>query len=224
MISDQELQKHVQDELRSDPELAYASNVRVNVSEGDVTLSGSVGSYFERWKAESAAKRVAGVKNVYVELKISLVDSMQRPDTDLTRIAETMLEWAVGIPSRRINVTVNDGWLTLSGTVEQQYQRESAEQAVRGLLGLRGISNAIAVKPVVPSSEIREDIEAALKRSALLDASLIRVDVKHGIVTLSGNVHSWAERDEAERIAWAAPGVSEVNDLILFDYAANYPD
>ena len=224
MISDQELQKHVQDELRSDPELAYASNVRVNVSEGDVTLSGSVGSYFEKWKAESAVKRVGGVKNVYVELKISLVDSMQRPDADLARIAETMLEWAVGIPSRRINVTVNDGWLTLSGTVEQQYQRESAEEAVRGLLGLRGISNAIAVKPVVPSSEIREDIEAALKRSALLDASLIRVDVKHGIVTLSGNVHSWAERDEAERIAWAAPGVSEVNDLILFDYAANYPD
>jgi len=224
MISDQELQKHVQDELRSDPELAYATDVRVTVSEGDVTLSGSVGSYFERWKAESAAKRVAGVKNVYVELKISLVDSMQRPDADLARIAETMLEWAVGIPSRRINVTVNDGWLTLSGTVEQQYQRESAEQAVRGLLGLRGISNAIAVKPVVPSSEIREDIEAALKRSALLDASLIRVEVKHGIVTLSGNVHSWAERDEAERIAWAAPGVSEVNDLILFDYAANYPD
>ena len=224
MISDQELQKHVQDELRSDPELAYATNVRVNVSEGDVTLSGSVGSYFEKWKAESAAKRVAGVRNVYVELKISLVDSMQRPDADLARIAETMLEWAVGIPSRRINVTVNDGWLTLSGTVEQQYQRESAEQAVRGLLGLRGISNAIAVKPVVPSSEIREDIEAALKRSALLDASLIRVEVKHGIVTLSGNVHSWAERDEAERIAWAAPGVSEVNDLILFDYAANYPD
>ena len=224
MISDQELQKHVQDELRSDPELAYATDVRVTVSEGDVTLSGSVGSYFERWKAESAAKRVAGVKNVYVELKISLVDSMQRPDADLARIAETMLEWAVGIPSRRINVTVNDGWLTLSGTVEQQYQRESAEEAVRGLLGLRGISNAIAVKPVVPSSEIREDIEAALKRSALLDASLIRVEVKHGIVTLSGNVHSWAERDEAERIAWAAPGVSEVNDLILFDYAANYPD
>ena len=224
MISDQELQKHVQDELRSDPELAYASNVRVNVSEGDVTLSGSVGSYFEKWKAESAVKRVGGVKNVYVELKISLVDSMQRPDADLARIAETMLEWAVGIPSRRINATVNDGWLTLSGTVEQQCQRESAEQAVRGLLGLRGISNAIAVKPVVPSSEIREDIEAALKRSALLDASLIRVDVKHGIVTLSGNVHSWAERDEAERIAWAAPGVSEVNDLILFDYAANYPD
>ena len=224
MISDQELQKHVQDELRSDPELAYASNVRVNVSEGDVTLSGSVGSYFEKWKAESAVKRVGGVRNVYVELKISLVDSMQRPDADLARIAETMLEWAVGIPSRRINATVNDGWLTLSGTVEQQYQRESAEEAVRGLLGLRGISNAIAVKPVVPSSEIREDIEAALKRSALLDASLIRVDVKHGIVTLSGNVHSWAERDEAERIAWAAPGVSEVNDLILFDYAANYPD
>jgi len=224
MISDQELQKHVQDELRSDPELPYAIDVRVNVSGGDVTLSGSVGSYFEKWKAESAAKRVAGVRNVYVELKISLVDSMQRPDADLARIAETMLEWAVGIPSRRINVTVNDGWLTLSGTVEQQYQRESAEQAVRGLLGLRGISNAIAVKPVVPSSEIREDIEAALKRSALLDASLIRVDVKHGIVTLSGNVHSWAERDEAERIAWAAPGVSEVNDLILFDYAANYPD
>ena len=224
MISDQELQKHVQDELRSDPELPYAIDVRVNVSGGDVTLSGSVGSYFEKWKAESAAKRVAGVRNVYVELKISLVDSMQRPDADLARIAETMLEWAVGIPSRRINVTVNDGWLTLSGTVEQQYQRESAEEAVRGLLGLRGISNAIAVKPVVPSSEIREDIEAALKRSALLDASLIRVDVKHGIVTLSGNVHSWAERDEAERIAWAAPGVSEVNDLILFDYAANYPD
>ncbi len=224
MIGDQDLQKHVQEELRSDPELAYATDVRVDASGGDITLSGSVGSFFERWKAESAAKRVTGVRNVYVDLEIALADSTHRSDADLARMAETTLQWAAGVPSHCIKVTVNSGWLTLSGTVEHQFQRENAELALRGLVGLKGVTNAIAVKPVVPSNEIRENIEAALKRSALLDASMIRVDVNHGRVTLSGNVHSWAEREESERIAWAAPGVSEVNDLIQFDYAASEPD
>lgn len=224
MISDRVLQRRVQDELRSDPELAYATDVRVDASGGDITLSGRVGSFFERWKAESAAKRVAGVRNLYVEIEVGLVDSTHRSDAELARMAETTLQWAAGVPSRCINVTVNNGWLTLSGTVERQYQKENAELAVRGLVGLKGVTNAIAVKPMVPSNEIREYIEAALKRSALLDAGLIRVDVNRGIVTLSGNVHSWAEREESERIAWAAPGVSEVNDLIQFDYAASEPD
>ncbi len=224
MISDHELQKHVQEELRSDPELAYATDVRVDASGGDITLSGSVGSFFERWKAESAAKRVAGVRNVFVEIEISPEESTHRSDADLESMAETTLQWAAGVPSHCIKVIVNNGWLTLSGTVEQQYQRENAELAVRGLVGLKGVTNAIAVKPIAPSNEIRENIEAALKRSALLDASMIRADVNRGGVTLSGNVHSWAEREESERIAWAAPGVSEVNDLIQFDYAASEPD
>jgi osmotically-inducible protein OsmY len=224
MISDQNLQFCIQEELRHEPDLTHPTKIGVGVQDGVVTLSGSVASYFEKWAAERAAKRVYGVMALAVELDVVLPDSAERTDADIARAAESALEWTVSVPSDRIRVIVEHGWLTLQGEVDSDRQRSYAEAAVRGLIGLKGILNDIAVQPVETPAEIQKGIEAALWRSAMLDANLIRVKVNQGMVTLSGNVHSWAEREEAERAAWAEPGVTEVRNIIQFDYAANYPD
>ncbi len=224
MISDRDLQVCIQDELRHEPGLTHPTKIGVAVRDGVVTLSGSVDSYFEKWAAERAVKRVFGVMALAVELEVVLPDSAERTDEDIARAAEMALEWTVSVPSDRIRVIVEHGWLTLQGEVDLEYQRSYAEAAVRGLIGLKGILDDIAVKPIETPIEIQRGVEAAFRRSAMLDANLIRVKVNQGTVTLSGNVHSWAEREEAERAAWAEPGVTEVKNAIRFDYPVEAVD
>jgi osmotically-inducible protein OsmY len=212
-MTDLELKKKVEDELNWEPSV-NAAEIGVAVKSGIVTLSGNISSYWQKFSAERAAARVSGVKAVVNELEVRLPTSSERTDEDIARAAVNHLNWAVSVPADRIKVTVSKGWITLAGTVEWNYQRVAAENAVRHLIGVKGVSNLIEVKPQVSKGEVKAAIEAALKRSAELDASRITVETDGDRVILRGTVRSWAERHEAERAAWKAPGVRMVDNRI----------
>ena len=214
MKSDSDVQRSVQDELKWEPGVSDASKIGVAVKDGVVTLTGFVSSYAEKWAAERAAKRVSGVNALAVELQVQLPGYAKKSDADIAKAAEHALSWAVLVPASSVSVMVEHGWVTLDGNLNWQYQRSAAEDAVRGLTGVIGISNRIAVKPTVSPIDIKSKIEAALKRNAILDAESINVQTDGGKVTLTGTVSSWAERDEAEAAAWAAPGVTDLKDAL----------
>lgn len=220
MNNDFDVQRSVQNQLNWEPGISNPSKIGVAVKDGVVTLTGTVNSYFEKWAAERAAKRIAGVRALAVELEVKLFGSFKRTDTDIAKAAEDYLNWDVTVPNDRVKVIVEDGWVTLDGSVDWQYQKANAEDDVRNLAGVRGVSNNIVLKPVatVAPAEIKSKIEAALKRSAILDAQSIKVQTEGSKVTLTGNVTSWVEREEAENAAWAAPGVTDVKDLINISY------
>jgi osmotically-inducible protein OsmY len=217
MKTDSQLQQDVMAELKWEPAV-HATQIGVEVKNGVVTLAGEVGSYAEKWNAERAAQRVNGVKALAIEMKVKLSGFGKRTDADIAESAQNILAWTGSLPADAVKVLVEGGWLTLSGDVEWQYQREDAADSVRYLSGVTGVSNQIAIKPSLSATVVKSDIEAAIKRRAAADAKTIAVEVKGTEVTLTGTVHSWAERDLATRSAWGSAGVRHVVDKMNLVY------
>jgi osmotically-inducible protein OsmY len=209
--TDEEIQKDVLQELKWDATV-QPNEVGVSVKDGVVTLTGWVDSYLKKWATEDAAHRVPGVKAVANDIEVKLVT--ERTDADIAEAAIHALDWDAGIPSDKVKVTVSKGWVTLRGEVEWQFQRQDAERVVRRLSGVKGVTNLIMVKPRATAQDLKRKIEDALVRNAQIDAERITVEVQGTKAILRGSVRSWAEKDEAERVAWLAPGITEVENLI----------
>jgi osmotically-inducible protein OsmY len=216
--TDEDIQRDVLEELKWDARV-QPNEIGVAVKDGIVTLTGWVDSYVKKWAAERAALRVRGVKAVVNDIAIRLPSSAERTDADIAAEALRALKWDALIPTDRIQVTVEKGWVTLRGEVEWEYQKRAAERAVRRLAGARGVTNLITVRPRVTAlpEELKRRIEEALVRNAETDARHITVYIEDGTVILSGTVHSWWEKEEAERVAWSAPGIISVDNRIVVE-------
>lgn len=214
MKTDETIQRNVMDELRWEPAL-HASEIGVAVKNGIVTLTGEVENYSSKLATERAAKRVQGVKVVVQEVQVKPTFDTQHTDQQIGQAIVNAFQWHSDIPADNLKAKVQDGWVTLEGNVNWQYQRKAAEWAVEALMGVKEVTNKIEVKPQITAKDIKDKIVEAFHRSAALDAEQIIVEASGNKVTLSGKVHSWNERREAENTAWAAPGVQLVEDSLL---------
>lgn len=214
MKSNSEIENDVKEELAWNPDLD-PKDIAVSVDSGVVTLAGFVKSYTEKYEAEAAAKRVAGVVAVANDLEVRMPAVDERPDPDIARDAVAALKSQLPVSYEKIKVIVKNGWITLEGEAEWQYQRQTSESAVRRIKGVKGVTNSMLLKPAVKPTEIKKKIQDAFRRNAELDANRIVVEANGSEVILKGSVRSWVEREEAERAAWAAPGVTNVEDRVV---------
>ena len=210
------IKNNVEQELRWEPSVC-ATKIGVSVNDGVVELDGHVGSLYEKWAAERAALRVVDVTSVASEIIVDLPFESERTDEDIASAAANHLNWNSQVPDT-IKLKVSNGWITLEGTAEWQYQKDEAARAVRSLRGVKAVSNEIGLKPTVNTTGIKVKIEDALKRDAQIEAKDITVETSGALVTLRGHVHSWRERDDAEHAAFSAPGVGSVSNLLTVSY------
>jgi osmotically-inducible protein OsmY len=216
--SDTDIKTDVLSELKFEPTVKE-TDIGVLVKEGTVTLNGEVPSYFEKWDAVRAAKRVAGVRAIADEIDVKLPDFLRYTDTDIAAAAANHIQWSSKVPEDSVKVTVREGWITLEGEVEWWYQRNAADNLVRHLKGVKGVSNLVTIKPTVNALEVEAAIKSAFERNAVIDAAKIQVETADAKVTLFGKVRNYAERDEAERVAWSASGVYSVDNKLTVGWS-----
>jgi osmotically-inducible protein OsmY len=212
-MTDSSLQQAVLDELNWQPSVK-AANIGVTAKDGVVTLTGHVGSMAEKWAAERAVSSVFGVKAVAEELEVRYPFEKKEDDADIAQRALQVLSWDIEVPNDKVKVKVEKGVVTLSGNLEWYYQRSAAEADLRKLPGVIGLNNDILIKPRVQASNVRDQIKAALKRRAQIEADHITVTTDGSKVTLGGKVNTWYERRLAESTAWEAPGVTQVENRL----------
>jgi osmotically-inducible protein OsmY len=217
MKTDSVLQQDVINELKWEPSV-HSTNIGVEVKNGIVTLAGHVDNYGEKWHAEKAAQRVFGVKALAVEIDVKLAGISERSDADIAQSVTNVLLWSSFVPRDAVKVMVEKGWVTLTGEVQWNYQRIQAARAVRYLMGVRGVSDQITIKSAVTLNTIKNDIQAAFTRRFSNDTNQINIAVDGGNVTLSGTVHSWADKNMVTHAAWGTKGVHKVTDNLTFSY------
>lgn len=211
MKTDTQIQKDVIEELKWEPSVNH-ERIGIAVSDGIVTLSGTVPTFIEKHNAEIAAQRVSGVKAIVEKIEVKLPGSLVRDDEEIAKAIVNQFQWSSLVPKDQIKAKVSNGWVTLTGEVVWEYQRKAAERLVRELTGVKLITNNIALKPKLEAADLKEKIERALLRAAERESKQIDVQVRGSHVTLTGIVRSFAEMRAVEGAAWGAPGVTEVQD------------